>query len=60
MIFITIVVEESTKEIWKVLADREGRSMENYIEWLILREQETLNVDSITLERMDRKEEDNE
>jgi hypothetical protein len=47
---MTVRVSGDVKVLWKALADREGRSMTNYIERLLLREKERSEGREITLE----------
>lgn len=49
---ITVRVPDPVKVLWKELADREGRSMSNYLERLLLREKERIENGSITLDTL--------
>lgn len=52
---ITVRVPDGVKELWKAMADRDGRSMTNYLERLLLREQDRFENGEVTLERLDKK-----
>lgn len=49
---ITVRVPELVKELWKAMADREGRSLSNYLERLLLREQERIEKGAVTLDTL--------
>ncbi len=49
---ITVRVPDSVKVLWKEMADREGRSMSNYLERLLLREKEIIENGSETLDTL--------
>lgn len=54
-VFTTIGIDAEVKRLWKALAEREGRSMAGYAEWMIQREHDAFKSGSVTLEKIDKK-----
>lgn len=55
MISVTIRISEEIKEIWKRLANKENRSLANYLARLLIREEGYEKGNSVTLESLNNK-----